>query len=147
MLSKLIDLQNWKTGDNQRNVNEVIILYKMIHHRLAIDLNLHVVPQLTSCTQNACRYLLEYHENNYKMIQQTSNFNYIGTSRHSEKHNLQLLVVMFYKSYFSLMRTNISYSSNVYVKITCILFSPKIFTIFECCSQGRIQDFKLGGRT
>ena len=60
------------------------------------------------------------------MIQKTSNFNYIGTSRHSEKHNLQLLVVMFYKSYFSLMRTKISYSSNFYVKITCILFSPKI---------------------
>ena len=97
--------QNWKTRNNQRNVNWVTILYKMIHNRVVIDLNLHLVPQLTSYKRwgNVPWYdptwdvviCYSITKTNYKMIKHTSNLNYIGTSRHREKHNSQLYVVVF----------------------------------------------------
>ena len=46
----MFDHHNWKTRDNQRNVNGVTILYKMILSRVVINLNLHLVSQLTSYT-------------------------------------------------------------------------------------------------
>jgi hypothetical protein len=52
------------------------------------------------------------------MIQQTSNFNHSGTSPHIEKHNSQLLVIMFYKSYSPFMKIEQLFSCKVYVKTT-----------------------------
>lgn len=71
--------------------------------------------------------------NNSKMIKQTYNFNHSGESRHREKHSLQLLIAMFYKSYFLLMRTKFSFSCKVYVKITYILFISQ--NIYYMCSN------------
>ena len=72
-------------------------------------------------------------KNNSKMIKQTYKFNHSGASRHREKHTLQLLVAMFHKSHFPLMRTKLPFSCKVYVKITYILF---IFqSIYYICSN------------
>lgn len=76
------------------------ILYKVVHNRVAIDLNHRLVTQLTSYTTDAVifhymtsremsLYVTVTPKNNYKMIQQTDNLNYIGISHHMEKHNSQ----------------------------------------------------------